>query len=61
MKEQEPTINGLFTKAKEWRTYYEKELEVWGKLHLSIQKHVIAEYQHNLGLVSVGGEAPPSK
>ena len=60
LKDQEPTFNDLFTKTKEWRQYYEEELEVWNKLHHSVQRHIMAEFQHKMGLVPYAIETTPT-
>lgn len=54
MKEIEPLVNGLFTKTKEWTLYYEGEVQLWKRLQQSIQRNILAEFQHNMGLI------PPS-
>jgi len=50
LKELEPSVNELFTKTKNWQTFYEEELKVWGQLHHSVQRHILAEFQLYVGL-----------
>ena len=50
MKELEPSVNELFTKTKNWQTFYEEELKMWGRLHHSVQRHILAEFQLYVGL-----------
>lgn len=45
-------MNSLLTKTKEWDGYFDKELLRWGKLHTSVQRHIMAEFQFNVGLLS---------
>ena len=51
LKEVEPGMNDLLTKNKEWDGYFDKELLRWGKLHTSVQRHIMAEFQFNVGLL----------
>ena len=44
-------VNELFTKTKEWKLHYEDEVLLWKKLQQSIQRNVMAEFQHNMGLI----------
>ena len=45
-------MNDLLSKTKEWDGYFDKELLRWGKLHTSVQRHIMAEFQFNVGLLS---------
>ena len=45
-------MSDLLTKTKEWDGYFDKELLRWGKLHTSVQRHIMAEFQFNVGLLS---------
>ena len=45
-------MNDLLTMTKEWDGHFDKELRRWGKLHTSVQRHIMAEFQFNVGLLS---------
>lgn len=45
-------MNDLLTKTKEWDGHFDKELLRWGKLHTSVQRLIMAEFQFNVGLLS---------
>ena len=45
-------MNSLLSKTKEWNGYFDKELLRWGKLHTSVQRLIMAEFQFNVGLLS---------
>jgi len=44
-------VNDFFTKSNEWHKFYDEELTLWSKLHNSVQRHIMAEFQLNIGLI----------
>lgn len=53
LKNVEPEVNDFFSKSRQWRAFYEEELTLWSKLHHSVQRHIMAEFQLNVGLIPV--------
>ncbi len=51
LKDLEPEVNEFFSQSKEWQEFYEKELSLWSKLHHSVQRHIMAEFQLNVALI----------
>ena len=60
LKELEPQVSDLFTKTKGWRSFYEREIKLWRRLHFSVNKNVMAEYQRNMSSVPTLGETTPT-
>ena len=50
-------MSDLFSKTKDWRKYYEKDLKLRKKLHFSVKKNIMAEYQRNMCTVPSSDEA----
>ena len=53
-------MNELFAQTKAWRAHYEREMKLWNKLHVSVKKNVMAEYQHNKGFIPEAVETSPT-
>ena len=53
-------MSDLFTKTKGWRSFYEREIKLWRRLHFSVNKNVMAEYQRNMSSVPTLGETTPT-
>lgn len=51
LNEAEPEVNTIFSQTKQWSEFYTNELVLWGKLHTSVQRHIMAEFQLEIGLV----------
>ncbi len=51
LKELEPEVTEFYTQSKGWQEFYVKELSLWSKLHHSVQRHIMAEFQLNVGLI----------
>ena len=49
--DQEEEVSTMFAQTKKWSEFYTNELVLWGKLHTSVQRHIMAEYQLEMGLV----------
>lgn len=60
LKELEPQVNELFAQTKAWRSHYEREMKLWDKLHIAVKKNVMAEFQHNMGLIPEAMETSPT-
>ena len=60
LKELEPSVNEVFSRAKTWRAYHERELKLWEKLHVAVKKNVLAEYHHNRGFLPDAVETTPT-
>lgn len=41
----------MFAKTKQWSEFYTNELVLWGRLHTSIQRHIMAEFQLEMGFI----------
>ncbi len=46
----------MFSQTKQWTDFYSRELVLWGRLHTSIQRSIMAEFQLEVGLVHLQRE-----
>lgn len=53
----EQEVTSMFTQTKQWSEFYTNELVLWGNLHSSIQRHIMAEFQLEMGIVKHDTEA----
>ena len=60
LKELEPSVNDVFAQTKTWRSYHEREMKLWDKLHIAVKKNALAEYQYNKGFLPDTAEASPT-
>lgn len=50
----------MFSQTKQWGSFYSNELVLWGKLHTDVQRHIMAEFQLEMGLIQHLDEREPS-
>ena len=53
----EAEVSNMFNKVKQWSDFYSNEMVLWGKLHTSLQRHIMAEFQLEMGLIKQAEES----